>query len=405
MSAYRYLALDAGGSERKGLIEGDTLRHARALLREQGLTPLEVIAISQGSRNRRRHARIGRGIRTADLSLFTRQLATLVRSGTPLEEALKTVAQQTENQSAQGMILGIRSRVTEGRSLANSLSDFSHIFSPLYIATVESGERSGRLEDILDRLADYTESRQILRRRVQTAMYYPLFLLLFTLGIVSFLLVSVVPNVVQIFESQEADIPFVTEVLIVLSSFLEQWWWLLGGTIIGTVIGTRQLLARNKNIQRKVHLRLLRLPVIGKLIRGLNTARFTRSLSIQVTSGVPALEALSISGQVVNNLPMREAIEDASRKVREGSSINQALAAHHLFPPITLHLIASGESSGQLGEMLERAAQDQERETDSSITGAMSLFEPMMILFMAGAVGFIIFAILLPIFNLNELIK
>lgn len=405
MPAYQYVALDAGGTERKGMLEGETPKHVRSQLREQGLAALEVTALSAGSKKQRRRARIGAGMNTADLSLFTRQLATLVRSGTPLEEALHTVGQQAEKPSTQGIVLGIRSRVTEGRSLSSALSDFSHIFSPLYIATVDSGERSGRLEDILDRLADYTENRQVLRRKVQTALYYPLFLLLFTLGIVSFLLISVVPNIVQIFENQEAQLPLVTEILIVLSTFLQEWWWLLLAIIVFAVLAWRTAMKRNLTLRRSVHRRLLGLPVIGKLIRGLNTARFTRSLSIQVGSGVPALEALGISAQVVANLPMREAIEDSARKVREGSSINKALAAHRLFPPITLHLISSGESSGQLGEMLERAAQDQERETDSLITGAMALFEPAMILFMATAVGFIIISILLPIFNLNELIQ
>lgn len=406
MPAYKYVALDAGGSERKGMLEGESPRHVRSQLREQGLSPMDVSPLGQARSNRRRHRRFGSpGMRSADIALFTRQLATLVRAGTPLEEGLNTVGAQAERVDMQGIVMGIRSRVTEGRSLASALSDFGHIFSPLYVATVESGERSGRLEDILDRLADYTETRQILRRKVQTALYYPLFLLVFTLGIVSFLLVAVVPDVVQIFEAQDAELPGVTKVLITLSSFLQAWWWLIAGALVAGAIGWGQLMKRNKGLRREVHRRLLKLPVIGKLIRGLNTARFTRSLAIQVSSGVPALEAMGISAQVVANLPMQEAIEDAAKRVREGSSINKALASHKLFPPITLHLISSGEASGQLGEMLDRAASDQERETDSLITGAMSLFEPAMILLMASAVGFIIFSILLPIFNINELIQ
>lgn len=405
MPAFKYIALDTDGRERKGMLEGDSSRHIRNLLREQGLSPMEVSPLGHAIGNRRQRRRFGPGMRTADIALFTRQLATLVRSSTPVEEALQTVAAQAEKPDVQGVVMGLRSRVTEGRSLASALGDFPHIFSSLYVATVESGERSGRLEDILDRLADYTESRQQLRRRVQTAMYYPLFLLVFTLGIVSFLLISVVPDVVQIFETQDAELPGVTKVLIALSSFLQNWWWLLFGAIAAAVVGWNQLLRRNEDIRRGVHRRLLQLPIIGKLIRGLNTARFTRSLSIQISSGVPALEALGISAQVIANLPMREAVEEAARRVREGSAIHKALATHRLFPPITLHLISSGEASGQLGEMLDRAASDQERETDSLITGAMSLFEPLMILLMAAAVGFIIFSILLPIFNINELIQ
>jgi general secretion pathway protein F len=217
-------------------------------------------------------------------------------------------------------------------------------------------------------------------------------------------MVKVVPDVVEVFQCVDARLPLLTRAMLALSQFLQNFIWLIAILLVGAALALRAAL-RNEASRRRIHRRLLDLPIVGRLLRGVNTARFTRALSIQVGSGVPVLDAMRISAQVITNLPMRECVEEAARRVREGAAVNRALAADKLFPPITLHLIASGEASGQLDKMLERAARDQERETETLITAMMALLEPVMILVMAGIVLVIVLAILLPIFDLNQLVK
>jgi general secretion pathway protein F len=399
MGAFEYTALDERGRQKRGLLEGDTPRQVRQQLREQGLTPLDVQEVGVRQDRRRSFRLFGSGISSAELALFTRQLATLCRSGMPVEEALLGASQQTEGTRLQGILLGVRARVVEGRALASAMGEFPQIFPQMYVATVDAGERSGHLDEVLERLADYTESRQDLQRKVQAALYYPIFLIVFAVAVVSFLMVKVVPDVVEVFQSVEARLPLLTRMMLALSEFLQTFFWLLVLLAIGGALGLRAAL-RNEASRRKIHR-----SVIGRLVRGVNTARFTRALSIQVGSGVPVLDAMRISAQVITNLPMRECVEEAARRVREGAAVHRALAADKLFPPITLHLIASGEASGQLDKMLERAAQDQEREAETLITAMMALLEPVMILVMAGIVLVIVLAILLPIFDLNQLVK
>lgn len=405
MGAFEYTALDERGRQKRGLLEGDTPRQIRQQLREQGLTPLEVQEVGAHTAERRSRLRpFGSGISGAELALFTRQLATLCRSGMPVEEALLAASQQTEATRLQGIIMGVRARVVEGRSLASAIGEFPNVFPQMYTATVDAGERAGHLDEVLERLADYSESRQDLQRKVQAALYYPAFLIVFAITVVSFLMVKVVPDVVEVFQSVDAKLPLLTRVMLSFSDFLNSFFWLLVLLLVAGVLGLRAAL-RHEATRRRIHRRLLDLPVVGRLVRGVNTARFTRALSIQVGSGVPVLDAMSISSQVITNLPMRECVEEAARRVREGASISRALAVDKLFPPITLHLIASGEASGQLDKMLERAALDQEREAETLITAMMSLLEPIMILAMAGIVLVIVLAILLPIFDLNQLVK
>jgi general secretion pathway protein F len=404
MGAFEYTALDERGRQKRGLLEGDTPRQVRQQLREQGLTPLDVQEVSAQQDQRRGLRLLGGGISSAELALFTRQLATLCRSGMPVEEALLAASQQTEGTRLQGIVLGVRARVVEGRPLATAMGEFPRVFPQMYVATVDAGERSGHLDEVLERLADYTESRQDLQRKVQAALYYPAFLIVFAVAVVSFLMVKVVPDVVEVFQSVDAKLPLLTRIMLAFSGFLRDFLWLIVLLAVAGALGLRAAL-RNEASRRRIHRRLLDLPIVGRLVRGVNTARFTRALSIQVGSGVPVLDAMRISAQVITNLPMRECVEEAARRVREGAAVNRALAADKLFPPITLHLIASGEASGQLDKMLERAALDQEREAETLITAMMALLEPVMILVMAGIVLVIVLAILLPIFDLNQLVK
>ncbi len=406
MGAFEYVALDAGGKEKKGVLEGDNSRQVRQQLREQGWIPLEV----QESHERESRSgepqkiKLRRGVSATDLALITRQLATLVRAGLPLEETLQAASQQTEKARLKSMLLAVRSRVMEGHTLATGLGDFPHVFPELYRTTVSAGEQSGHLEVVLERLADYTENRQQMQSKIQLALFYPALLTLVAIGVVVGLMTYVVPQVVQVFENIGQELPGLTQTLIAMSDFLRSY-GLVMLVLIAAAGGGMAWLLRNEGPQRQFHEFLLRLPLLGRLERGVNAGRFARTFSIVTASGVPVLDGLRIASEVISNVPMRESVEDATRKVREGASLFAALEKSGYFPPMMVHLIASGEASGKLEEMLERAATNQEREITTLISAVMGLFEPVLIWVMAAVVLIIVLAILLPIFNLNALVS
>jgi general secretion pathway protein F len=403
LGAFEYTALDAAGKDRKGILEGDTPRHIRQLLREQQLLPVSVAEVAQKEARRQRSFSPLRRVSSADLALVTRQLATLVRAGLPLEEALLAVSQQTEKPRVQSIVLGVRARVMEGHTLASGFAEFPRVFPEIYRATVAAGEQSGHLDNVLERLADYTEGRDQLRQKVLAALLYPIVLSVLCFAIVSALLVYVVPQVVSVFQASKAKLPLITELLIATSGFFRAYGlYLLIGVIVATVIFRRWL--RNPTARRQFHRFQLRLPVVGKVVRGFNTARFTRTFSILSASAVPVLEAMRIAGEVVTNLPMRDAVTDAAARVREGAPIGRSLSTSRMFPPMTIHLISSGESSGELESMLERAAISQERELDGLLAALVGLLGPMLIVLMGLFVMAIVFAMLLPIFEMNQLI-
>jgi len=404
MGAYQYVALDPGGKEHRGVLEGDTPRHVRQLLRDQQLLPVEVVEIEGRERKSQRRFSLFRGVSGLDLAMLTRQLATLVKAGLPLEEALLAVSEHTEKPRLKSIILGVRAKVLEGHTLASGLDDFPHAFPPVYRATVMAGEQAGQLDSVLERLADYTESRHGLRQKVVQAMVYPILLTGIALAIIIVMLIAVVPKVVGVFETTGQELPVMTRGLIAISNLVQNWWFLLVGGL-GAAIAVVVRLRRHEHIRRRVHLWLLRMPIFGRVTRGLNTARFTRTLSILTASGVPALEALRISASVIANLPMRAAVEEAAIRVREGGAIGRSLAQSKLFPAISIHLISSGEASGELDNMLERAANHQESEMDGLLAMMLSVLEPLLILIMGLVVLGIVMAILLPIFQINQLVR
>src|SRR5579883_1667212 len=301
MGAFEYIALDTAGKERKGVLEGDTPRHIRQLLRERQLLPVTVSEVAQKEATRQRSFGFTRRVAPADLALFTRQLATLVRAGLPLEESLLAVSQQTEKPRVQSIILGVRSKVMEGHTLADGLAEFPRVFPEIYRATISAGEQSGHLDRVLERLADYTERREETRQKILGAMLYPIVLTVMCFAIVSGLLAYVVPKVVSVFQASKAQLPLITRILIGTSGFLKSYGiWLIILAIIAVVIFQRWL--RNPEARRRYHRLQLRLPLAGKLARGFNTARFTRTFSILSAASVPVLEAMRISGEVVTNL-------------------------------------------------------------------------------------------------------
>ncbi len=404
MGAYEFVALDKSGKESKGLIEGDTPKHVRQLLRERNMFPVRVTEVAQREAKRQSTFSLRRGLSPGELALITRQMASLSQSGLPLEEVLLAVSQQNDQPRAKSILLGVRSKVMEGHTLADGLADFPQAFPELYRATVAAGEQSGHLDVVLERLADYTEARQELRQRVTNAMIYPAALIVMALGIISFMLATVVPRIVNVFENTSAELPGLTRGLIATSDFLRNNWLLL---IIATaaVIWGLWWLFRKEGPRRRYHEFLLRMPIAGRLTRGINTARFTRTFSILAGSGVPVLEAMKISAEVIENLPMREAVNEAALRVREGAGISRSLAASKLFPPMMIHLISSGEAGGRLEEMLARSAAGQEREVDGLIAALLGILQPLLIVAMGAIVMVIVLAILLPIFEINNLIR
>lgn len=404
MAAFEYQALDPAGRTQTGVAQGDTSRQVRAQLRERGLTPLSVEAVTERPARGFTPVLRRRRLSATELALMTRQLATLVSAGLPLEEALGTCAEQNERPAARRVLGALRARVMEGHSLSAALTEFPGTFPELYRATVGAGEQSGRLETVLERLADYTESRQALARRTLLSLLYPAILTLASLGVVALLLGYVVPQLVQVFENLGTTLPLPTRILLAVSGFIgANGAWLALGLV--ALLAAFAAAMRREALRYRVHALVLRLPLAGRLTRGIQSARFTRTLSILTASGVPVLEGLRISAGVLGNLPMRRAVQDAARQVREGASLHKALGESGQFPPMTRQLIASGERSGKLERMLERASVNSEREAETLLAGLVGVLEPLLILGVGMLVLFVVLAILLPIFQLNQLVQ
>jgi general secretion pathway protein F len=404
MAAFEYAALDAQGRQKRGVLEADSLRQTRQMLRDQGLVPLSVEVASE----RRQHARTGkfsfaRGIGALDRVLFTRQLATLIAAGLPIEEALNAVAQQSEKQHVRVLVMGIRSRVLEGHSLAAALADYPRSFNGMYRSTVASGEQSGHLDKVLENLADYQERQFESRRDVEMALLYPLVLTLLAFGIVAALMIYVVPDMVGVLENVGQTLPLSTRILIGASDIARAYWWLI--LIVGVLVvaGVRWLLAQPA-IRESWDRRKLSLPLVRRISRSSNAARYANTLSILTSSGVPLVEAMNIAANVVSNAWLKRRLGEATQRVSEGGSLRSALEGVGHFPPMLLHMVASGEASGELDAMLDKVAIYQQAEVQRIVTTLVRLFEPMMLLVMGGMVMFIVMAILLPILNMNQLV-
>ncbi|MCQ2030599.1 GspF family T2SS innner membrane protein variant XcpS [Stutzerimonas zhaodongensis] len=403
MAAFEYIALDPRGREQKGLIEADSPRQARQLLREKQWSPLEVKQAKAKEDTGGGGFAFGRGLSARDLALVTRQLATLVQAALPIEEALRAAAAQSTSQKIKSMLLAVRARVMEGHSLAGSLREYPSAFPELYRATVAAGEHAGHLGLVLDQLADYTDQRQQSRQKIQLALLYPVILLVASLAIVVLLLGYVVPDVVKVFVNTGQALPALTTGLIAVSEVVQQWGWLMLLGIFAAGFAMRQAL-RDEKIKRRWHAFILRIPLVGRLARATNTARFASTLAILTRSGVPLVDALGIAAAVIANLRIRDKVIEAAQRVREGGSLTRALDATNEFPPMMLHMIASGEKSGELDQMLARTARNQENDLAAQISLLVGLFEPFMLVFMGAVVLVIVLAILLPILSLNQLV-
>jgi len=410
MAAFEYIALDAKGKQQKGVLEGDSSKHIRQQLRAKGWMPLEVGAAASGSKSAEQTKGFaglfqrGAKLSVPELALFTRQLATLIAAGLPIDEALAAVAEQSEKQSTEKMILAIKSKVLEGHTLANALAEYPRAFPKLYRATVSAGEHAGHLDGVLNRLADYTEAQHESQSKIKLAAIYPIILSVVAVGIVVALLTYVVPDIVEVFVKNGQELPGLTAAMLSLSHFITDFGlYVLISIAVGLAVFTNAL--RNEKFRFKFHLVLLKTPVIDRFVRDANTARFVSTLAILTSSGVPLVEGMKIATQVVENLPIKDALSRVTVEVSEGGSLSAAMKTTGHFTPMMIHMVASGESSGELDQMLERTSAQQEKSLQDTVTAMVSMMEPVMLLSMGAIVATIVAAIMMPILQLNELVR
>ncbi|HVE45098.1 MAG TPA: type II secretion system inner membrane protein GspF [Gammaproteobacteria bacterium] len=409
MPAYHYIALPTQGKEQKGVIEAENERHARQLLRESALFPLKVHLVKEGHHKKNDFSRwlslsAFSFFNHQLLSMILRQLATLLSAGLPVETALLAIAEQTERAKEKGIVFAMRSKVVEGYALSEALLDHPHLFPPLLHATVAAGEKTGRLDSVLLRLADYTEQQWHMRKRLVSALIYPAMVLCSAFFIVGFLLAYIVPKMVSVYTNLHQDLPFLTKMLIALSGFAQATGIYFLLFFVLSVVACRRAISRVPALKLRVHRWLLKLPLLGKLLRATDTARFSRTLSILSVSGVPVVEAMQVATALITMVPIRLAVQEAVSQVQGGVSISRALKQTGYFSPMSVHMMSSGEASGQLESMLDRVAQNQETDVAQFIDISLRLFEPMMIILMGGMVLFIVLAVLLPIFQWNQFV-
>ena len=401
MPAYQFTAIDASGKQQKGVLEGDSARQIRQQLRDKELIPVTVYPVEQKDKHNSERW-FQKKITAYDLALFTRQLSVLVAAGIPLEEALRAVGKQSEKAHVQNLLMSVRSKVMEGHSLASALQQAGRL-PDLYIATIAAGERSGHLDLILNQLSDYTENRFAMQKKVQGAMIYPIILMLMSFAIVMGLMTYVVPDIVKTFDQNKDALPWITVALMKTSDFIRVAWpFLLVVSVVGFTALVRFL--RTSAGHYAFDRLTLKLPLFGKLSRGINAARFASTLSILTQSGVPLVDALKIGAAVSNNWVIRDSVNLAAEKVTEGGNLATQLERSGYFPPMMVQMIKSGEASGELDRMLERASTMQDREVTTLISTLLALLEPLMLVLMASIVLVIVIAVMLPIVNMNNMI-
>ena len=406
MPAFQYVALNPQGKEIKGILEADSARQLRQTLRDQALTPMQVEPSNkQFDKDSNQHgfSLFTPKLKALDRVLFTRQLSTLLASSMPIEESLNAIAQQNEKQSNKALIMGIRSRVLEGNSLAQSLLEYPSSFSNLYCSSVAAGEQSGFLDQVLDNLSNYLEREHESYRNVEMALMYPIILLIVAFVIVGALMVYVLPDMIDVIENTGQTLPWATTLLISVTELLKSFWWVLLCGILALSLFIRGILNREK-VRLIWDAYKFSLPIIGKIIRSSNSARFSNTLSILTKSGIPLVDSMKIASEVVANKALQTDLRTATQDVVEGKSLRESLENISHFPPMMMHMIGSGEQSGELDQMLARVAEYQQAEVERLVSTLVKLFEPAMMIIMGGTVLFIVMAVLLPILSMNQIV-
>ncbi len=406
MPAFRYEAVDAAGATKKGVVNADSARAARSDLRSQGLVPIMVDAIATqvDELGQVKIRAFGDRLSTTELALFTRQLASLLEASLPLEQAFTALLEQAERPYVRDLVASIRSELMGGASLSDALARHPRDFADIYRALVASGEQIGQLSHVLSRLADYIERRNALVQKVRLAFTYPAIVTVVAFSIVIFLLAYVVPQIVSVFANTKQKLPILTVIMLAISDFVRSYGWIVLIAVIGALFAWRTAL-KNPDVKYRWHRWLLNAPLYGKFERSLNTARFASTLAITTGSGVPILRALQTSRDTLSNVAMREQVEEATSSVREGVSLARALSAHKHFPPMLIHMIRAGEVTGELPQMLERASNAQEQDLERRAMTIAGLLEPALILVMGVVVLLIVLAVLMPIIEINQLVR
>ncbi|MES2106793.1 MAG: type II secretion system inner membrane protein GspF [Pseudomonadota bacterium] len=406
MPAFRYEAVDDSGQTKKGVLTADSARAARGDLRAQGLLPItvELITTQLDSAGKRKRSLFAEHLSTVELALFTRQLASLLEAGLPLEQALSALLDQAERPYIRDLVASIRSEVNAGSSLSDALKQHPNDFADIYLGLVASGEQIGHLSRVLARLADYIERRNALVQKVKLAFTYPAIVTVVAFAIVIFLLTYVVPQIVSVFANTKQKLPFLTVAMLAISDFVRSYGLFVAVAVVAAFFSWRSAL-KNEAIKLRWHTWLLNAPLYGKFERSLNTARFASTLAITTGSGVPILRALQTSRETLANVAMRQQVEEATASVREGVSLARALSSHKHFPPMLIHMIRAGEVTGELPAMLERASNAQEQDLERRALTMAGLLEPVLILAMGVVVLLIVLAVLMPIIEINQLVR
>jgi general secretion pathway protein F len=408
MPVYEYTALNDKGKKLKGIIDAQSTVAARQKLRESNIYLTDLLETSGAKKDSPLKQPLGglfRKVGSREVTVMTRQLATLLGAGLPLVQSLATLIAQTSHPQLKTILSQIKEEVNEGSSFSQTMTHYPQVFPAFYLNMVRAGEASGTLHLVLERLADFSEKQQALKGRVRAALAYPLFMFLIGSVVLFFLVAFVVPNVTRIFDEMHQTLPLITILLIGVSRFLETFWWLIVAGLIGAFVALKYFLSKTQKGRTLLDRTLLALPVVGQMNRKIAVARFSRTLGTLLESGVPLLASLEIVRNIVGNSLISDAIQKAGNDVREGQSLSAPLARSGLFPAISVEMISVGEQSGNLEPMLYRIAEAYEKEVESSITMLTSLLEPIMILVMGLAVGFIVVSILLPIFEMNQLVR
>jgi general secretion pathway protein F len=403
---YEYRALNTSGRAVKGIVDADSSRAARLKLRRNGIFPTELHeeAEAQGGKREFDVLRFLRRVKLQEVAITVRQLSTLLSAGLPLVESLTAIIEQVSNPALKKIVTQVRERVNEGSSLADAFAQHPRIFSPLFVNMTRAGERSGALEIVLERLADFTENQVAFRHKISAAMVYPILMTFVGIGVLGFLLGYVIPTVTQIFEDLKQTLPLPTLILMMASDALRRFWW------VGVVVLALMLLGIDRYSRTEAGRLVLdrvkiKAPIFGPLALKVAIARFTRTLAILLRSGVPVLTSMDIVKNVVSNRVLEHVIEEARDNIREGQDIAPPLRRSQLFPPMATHMIAVGEKSGKLEDMLMRVADTFETDVETTVQGLTALIEPLMILLMGSVIGFIALSILLPIFQINQIVK
>ncbi|HMT02828.1 MAG TPA: type II secretion system inner membrane protein GspF [Burkholderiales bacterium] len=402
MSTFKYKAIDKKGKYQSGVIESDTPKHARQILRNRGLIVANIEELKQKV-NKRSSFSFRKPLSSLELALITRQFAILINSGLSIEQSLNALIDQLDNQEQKTIIMGVRSEVLSGRSLAASMRMYPRVFPLVYCSLIHAGEQSGNLANVMTKLADYSDRTRELTSKIMMALLYPLIVTIVAIVMIIALLVYVVPQVVKVFESSHQELPILTKILIGTSNGLRSYGWIIL-ILISIIIFSLYRLLKQHEFKLKFHRKLLKLPVMGKLLVNIDVARFTHTLAMLLVSGVPMIAALEAGRDTVNNYMMKNAINNALKRVQEGMPLAIALSKENIFPPVVIHLIASGEKSGNLDHLLEQAGAHQELELSHRSQLLTGILEPAMILFMGGVVLLIVIAIMLPILNMNKMV-